>query len=78
MPVFGEAHRPVPCADGTYRSRYTHRRLKIFTDEPDNCILECAEVGAADCTVTPDKAMLKLGFYENVRIISLRQYLNSL
>lgn len=51
------------------------RRLEVLSDEPDNRILECAEAGEADCIVTGDKAMLKLGAYEHVRIISLRQYL---
>ncbi len=52
------------------------RRLEVLSDEPDNRILECAEAGEADCIVTGDKTMLKLGAYENVRIISLRQYLD--
>lgn len=52
------------------------RRLKVLTDESDNRILECVEAGKADCIVTGDKAMLKLGSYGNVRIISLRQYLD--
>ena len=52
------------------------RRLGVLPDEPDNRILECAEAGEADCIVTGDKTMLKLGVYQNVRIISLRQYLD--
>lgn len=52
------------------------RRLEVLSDEPDNRILECSEAGEADCIVTGDKTMLKLGAYENVRIISLRQYLD--
>ena len=52
------------------------RRLGVLSDKPDNRILECAEAGEADCIVTGDKAMLKLGADEHVRIISLRQYLD--
>jgi uncharacterized protein len=52
------------------------RRLRVLTDDPDNRILECAEAGGADCIVTGDKAMLKLGSYEEIRILSLRQYLS--
>lgn len=53
------------------------KRLHILADEPDNRILECAEAGEADCIVTGDKAMLKLGSYEGIRILSLRQYLGA-
>jgi putative PIN family toxin of toxin-antitoxin system len=52
------------------------KRLHILTDEPDNRILECAKAGEADCIVTGDKAMLRLGSYQGIRIISLRQYLS--
>lgn len=52
------------------------KRLHILTDEPDNRILECAKAGEADCIVTRDKAMLRLGSYQGIRIISLRQYLS--
>ena len=52
-----------------------HKRLRVLTDNPDNRILECAEAGGADCIVTGDKAMLKLGSYEDIRIVSLREYL---
>ena len=53
-----------------------HKRLRVFTDDPDNRILECAQAGGADCIVTGDKAMLKLNSYHGVRIISLREYLD--
>lgn len=43
-----------------------HKRLRVLTDNPDNRILECAEAGGADCIVTGDKAMLKLGAYEDI------------
>jgi putative PIN family toxin of toxin-antitoxin system len=51
------------------------KRLRVLTDNPDNRILECAEAGEADCIVTGDKAMLELGSYEDIRIVSLREYL---
>jgi predicted nucleic acid-binding protein len=53
----------------------TSKRLRVFADEPENRILECAEAGEADCIVTGNKAMLKLGSYGDIRIISLQQYL---
>jgi putative PIN family toxin of toxin-antitoxin system len=52
-------------------------QLQVFADDPDNRILECAIAGRADAIVTGDRAMLKLGRYANVRIISLRAYLES-
>jgi putative PIN family toxin of toxin-antitoxin system len=52
------------------------KRLRVLADEPDNRVLECAEAGEADCIVTGDKAMLKLGSHGDIRIISL-QYLGA-
>jgi len=51
--------------------------LTVLSDEPDNRILECALEGDAEAIVTGDKAMLKLGKYETVKIISLRSYISS-
>lgn len=51
------------------------RRLRVARDEPDNRILECAVAGRADVIVTGDKALLAIGACRNVRIISLREYL---
>ena len=53
------------------------RELQVLDDEPDNRILECAVAGKADVVVTGDKAMLKLKVFEGVRILSLKNYLNS-
>jgi putative PIN family toxin of toxin-antitoxin system len=51
------------------------RRLQVVKDEPDNRILECALAGRAEAIVTGDHALLALGEYGGVRIISLRDYL---
>ena len=51
-------------------------RLSILSDEPDNRILECAVEGGAGKIVTGDKAMLNLGMYESIEIVSLRSYLS--
>ena len=51
-------------------------RLSVLSDEPDNRILECAIAGHANSIVTGDKAMLRLGEYDGVRIITLRSYLS--
>lgn len=50
-------------------------RVKVFKDDPDNRVLECAEAGHADYIVTGDKEMLRLKQYRGVRLISLRDYL---
>ena len=51
------------------------RKLKVVKDEPDNRILECALAGRAEAIVTGDRALLSLGEYSGVRIISLRDHL---
>jgi putative PIN family toxin of toxin-antitoxin system len=51
------------------------RRLSVFRDDPDNRILECAVEGHAEAIVTGDKAMLALGRYEGIRMITLAGYL---
>ena len=51
------------------------RKLRVFSDDADNRILECAIAGRAEAIVTGDRAMLEAGRYASVRILSLRQYL---
>lgn len=52
----------------------THR-ADALADELDNRILECAVSGRADAIVTGDRAMLRLGRYADVSIITLRDFL---
>lgn len=52
------------------------RKVKVFKDDPDNRILECAQAGNADFVVTGDKEMLRQKRYEGIRIITLREYLD--
>jgi putative PIN family toxin of toxin-antitoxin system len=49
--------------------------LSVLTDEPDNRILECAAAAGAERIVTGDRAMLDLGRYQDIRIITLADYL---
>jgi len=49
--------------------------VEVLRDDPDNRILECASSGTADVIVTGDKEMLRLGEYNRVKIVSLREYL---
>lgn len=50
-------------------------QIAVLVDEPDNRILECAVAGNAEVIVTGDKAMLALGNYNGITILSLREYL---
>lgn len=51
------------------------QKLRVFSDEPDNRILECALGGNAGVIVTGDKEMLRLGEYGKIKIISLKEFL---
>lgn len=51
--------------------------VRVLKDDPDNRILECATFGKADVIVTGDKEMLRLGEFNQVKIVSLRKYLES-
>jgi uncharacterized protein len=55
-----------------------HKKLAVLDDEPDNRILECAATGHADVIVTGDRAMLNLKKYQEIRILSLRQFLDEI
>jgi putative PIN family toxin of toxin-antitoxin system len=51
--------------------------IDTLKDEPDNRILECAACGKAEVIVTGDKEMLRLGSFRDIRILSLKAYLES-
>ncbi len=51
-------------------------RIDVLQDEADNRILECARTGKAEVIVTGDKAMLEFGGYRNIKVLSLREYLD--
>jgi uncharacterized protein len=53
------------------------RRINAVVDEPDNQVLECALAARASVIVSGDKALLRLQFFEGVRIVSLREYLSA-
>lgn len=54
------------------------KKLAVFDDEPDNRIRECAVTGQAHVIVTGDRAMLNLNKYQEIRILSLRQFLDEI
>ncbi len=53
----------------------TTQRINILADTPDNRILECATEGKAELIVTGDKHLLKIGHYEDIKIIKLSDFL---
>jgi len=53
------------------------KKIKVFKDDPDNRILECAIHGKADVLVTGDKVMLLLKEYEGIKMIGLKEYVES-
>jgi uncharacterized protein len=54
------------------------KKLEILDDDPDNRILECAVTGHADIIVIGDRAILNLKTYQEIRILSLRQFLDEI
>jgi putative PIN family toxin of toxin-antitoxin system len=50
-------------------------RISVLEDEPDNRILECAVAARADLIVTGDKAMLALGRFRGIDIVSLGAFI---
>jgi putative PIN family toxin of toxin-antitoxin system len=51
--------------------------LHVITEDPDdNRVLECAVRGMADYIVTGDRHLLKLGSYDAISIVTVRQFLD--
>lgn len=49
--------------------------LSIIQEDPDdNRILECAAAAKSDFIVSEDKDLLRLGQFENARIVSIRDF----
>ena len=53
------------------------QRIRAVKAEPDNRILECAVSGHAAVIVTGDKVLLALKRYEEIRLLTLPDYLES-
>ncbi len=60
----------------TGRMTEIKNRITFLADGPDNRVLECAVSGGADAIITGDKAMLIVGKYDKVKIMSLKEYLS--
>ena len=52
------------------------RSLRVVKDDPDNRVLECALTGRVEAIVTGDRALLALGDFRGVRLLSLREFLD--
>ena len=51
-------------------------RLNVIREDPsDNKFLECAVDGDADYVVSGDEHLLRIGRYQKIRILSVRQFL---
>lgn len=51
--------------------------LNVVQDDPDdNRVLECAWTGKADYVVSGDRHLLKIGSYEGIPIVTVRQFLD--
>jgi putative PIN family toxin of toxin-antitoxin system len=53
----------------------TEPHLHLLADEPDNRVLECAEVVRADFIVTGDKHLLFLKHFQNSNVVRLSDFL---
>ena len=50
------------------------RKAAVLGDDADNRILECAAAGGADVIVTGARAMLDLNQFQEIRILTPRQF----
>jgi putative PIN family toxin of toxin-antitoxin system len=52
--------------------------LNVITEDPDdNRVLECAVSGNVDLIVSGDRHLLKLGEYQGIAIVTVRQFMES-
>jgi uncharacterized protein len=55
------------------------QKLNMIADDPDdNKIIECAVAAGAAVIVSSDKHLLRLGQYRGIRIMQVRQLLESI
>lgn len=73
-----EISRPAVSLSDIAELVAARRQLAVLDDEPGNRVLECAVAAHADVIVTGDPAMLKLKTYKEIRILSLRHFLDEI
>jgi putative PIN family toxin of toxin-antitoxin system len=53
--------------------------LVVIEEDPDDDrVLECAVTGRADCIVSGDRHLLKLGDYDGIATMTVRQFLETM
>ena len=53
--------------------------LTVIKEDPDDDrVLECAVAGRADCIVSGDRHLLKLGSYDGTPILTVRQFIDQI
>lgn len=62
----------------TFLIVHTHQTISLLKDDPDNRVLETAISGGAQWIITGDREMLKLGLFRKIKIVTPRQFLDSL
>jgi putative PIN family toxin of toxin-antitoxin system len=50
----------------------------IKADPDDDRVLECAVAGRVDIIVSGDRHLLKLGSYEGIRVVTVRQFMDQI
>lgn len=50
--------------------------ITVLKDDPDNRVLEAAQEGLCTYIVTGDKPLLRLKTYQNIRIVSVKEFLH--
>ena len=54
------------------------KTLRVIAEDPDdNRVLECSLDGKADVIVSGDRHLLKVGKYQGISIVTVRQFLES-
>lgn len=51
--------------------------LRVFSDDPDNRVLECAIDGSAEMIVSGDRHLLDLGEFQGIRVMTVSELLHS-
>jgi putative PIN family toxin of toxin-antitoxin system len=49
----------------------------VPSDPDDNRVLECAQAGKADFIVSGDRHLLRIGSFEGIAIVTVRQFLEA-
>jgi uncharacterized protein len=64
---------------GTAQLVHPEETLHVIREDPDDDrVLECAVSGKANYIVTGDRHLLKLGEYRGIRIMRVREFLDSI